>query len=195
MSNPLVSIIIPTYGRPNYLERAIKSALNQSYANVEIIIVDDNQPYTDERSQTEEIVKSYSHLTNLTYIQHIQNLNGSAARNTGFAACRGIYISFLDDDDELLPDKIKSQVDYLNKFEQFDACYCLTLYSYNKKIYNKSTYCRSGNFQHDVFLLNHQCNTSSFLFRKAVLEKLGGFNEEFTRHQDVELLIRFFSYG
>ena len=81
---PLVSIVIPTYSRPLYLKRCIESVLNQTYSNIEIFVVDDNNPDTEFRRDTEKIMSEYLNHKNVTYLQHECNKNGSAARNTGW---------------------------------------------------------------------------------------------------------------
>ena len=99
-NTPLVSVIIPTYKRPDYLDRAIDSVLNQTYNNIEIIVVDDNNPNTEGRERTEKIMRRYENNPHVIYIKHEYNKNGSAARNTGFKASHGVYLAFLDDDDQ-----------------------------------------------------------------------------------------------
>jgi len=100
IKNPTISVIIPTYNRANFIDVAIKSVLNQSYQDFEIIIVDDGS--TD---NTEEIVKNFNDFR-INYFFHKFNQGISAARNTGIKACQGKYIAFLDSDDEWLPEKL-----------------------------------------------------------------------------------------
>ncbi len=59
MENPLVSVVIPTYSRPVYLKRCVNSVLNQTYTNIEIFVVDDNNPDTDARRETEKTRRQY----------------------------------------------------------------------------------------------------------------------------------------
>jgi len=193
MESKLVSVIIHTYERSNHLKKTIKSVISQNYKNIEIIVVDDNEPNSKERKDVVKVLNELNVDKEIIYIQHINNFNGAVARNTGLAASSGKYITFLDDDDELTVNKISNQVNFLIKNKEFKACYCLTYYAFNNEIYNKSTFNISGDFSYDVFLLRHQCNTSTFLFKRKDLVALEGFRENFNRHQDVELLIRFFN--
>ena len=85
---PLVSVIIPTYHGANSLERAVNSVLRQTYTDLEIIVVDDNDPESEARRQTEAVIASLN-APNLRYIRHEKNLNGSAARNTGIRHAAG----------------------------------------------------------------------------------------------------------
>ena len=113
-SNVLVSVIIPTYKRPDKLDVAINSVLRQTYPNVEVIVVDDNDPDTEGRRLTEEKMSKFNDESRVKYIKHDHNKNGSAARNTGARASKGEYVAFLDDDDEYLPNKIESQLQTLD---------------------------------------------------------------------------------
>ena len=124
MNSPLVSVIIPTYKRPDMIARAIDSVLNQTYKNIEIIVVDDNDPSFWERKATAEVMNQYESNLKVTYIQHECNRNGSVARNTGWRHAKGMYITFLDDDDEISPRKIQVQVECLEKLDRaWGACY------------------------------------------------------------------------
>ena len=102
MMDGLVSIIIPTYKGYDTLGRSVKSVLEQSYKNIEIIIVDDNGEGSENQIKTEDVLKSFLVDERVKYIKHKKNLNGSAARNTGFRHSNGEFIAFLDDDDEFL---------------------------------------------------------------------------------------------
>ena len=103
-----VSVIIPTYKRPDSLDRAINSVLGQTYPYVEVIVVDDNNPDTEGRRQTEAKMASFADNLRVKYVKHEQNKNGAAARNSGAKASTGDFIAFLDDDDEFLPKKNES---------------------------------------------------------------------------------------
>ena len=92
MNNILLSIIIPTYNRPQFLPRAVNSALQQTVEEVEVIVVDDgsDEPVTlPEHSQ-------------LKVIRLSQNSGNAVARNVGLKAAKGQYVTYLDDDDQLL---------------------------------------------------------------------------------------------
>ena len=106
------SIIITTYNRPHYLERAIKSCLSQNTVyNYEIIVIDDNGLHTAHQQQTETLVSQYLHQIN--YLPLATNSGACVARNHGIDHAKGKYIFFLDDDDEYLPSKVQNQVQFL----------------------------------------------------------------------------------
>lgn len=115
-SETLVSAIIPTYNRGYILYKAIDSIFNQTYKNVEVIIVDDGS--TDD---TQEMLKSYGDRIRVV-CQH--NAGPSAARNRGIEASRGEIIAFLDSDDIWLPTKLERQVSLLQRAPASVPC-CL----------------------------------------------------------------------
>ncbi len=105
ISNPLVSVIIPTYNRPTYLEETIYSVVNQTYINIEIIVVDDGS----KSNYAEQICKKFK---NCEYYFK-ENGGLSSARNYGISKAKGKFIAFLDDDDFWREDKLQKQVKVL----------------------------------------------------------------------------------
>ena len=190
----LVSVIIPTYSRPVYLKRAINSALNQTYKNIEVIVVDDNEPESNYRIETEKLILEFFENTRVKYIKHSKNKNGAAARNTGLRESKGVYIALLDDDDEFLPKKLERQVEILNKLDNsYGGVYCNYQQLLGDKIISKYINIEEGNILESLLLCNNSiCGGSTLLIRKTVLEELNGFDTSFLRHQDWELLVRFF---
>lgn len=101
---PLVSTVIPTRNRPELVKRAVLSALNQTYSNIEVVVVVDGpDPLTSQ--QLKELSDS-----RLRVIVLPESEGGSGARNAGVQAARGSWIAFLDDDDEWMPSKIELQM-------------------------------------------------------------------------------------
>jgi len=112
-SDPLISVIIPTYNCASYIPDAIDSALCQTYKNIEIIVVDDGS--TD---NTAAVLKKYGKKITV----HSQENRGlSAARNTGFKISKGQFICFLDSDDILLPEKFSLQMEAFEKNPDVDV--------------------------------------------------------------------------
>ncbi len=102
--SPLVSVIIPTYNRSRMVQRAIRSVLNQTMPQFELIIVDDGS--TD---NTQDVLATYTDPRISVYV-HPENLGCSTARNTGWQASKGKFIAFLDSDDAWLPKKLEKQL-------------------------------------------------------------------------------------
>ena len=91
-----VSVIIPTYRRPEFLRKAIESVLRQTFRDFELIVVDDFSG-----GNTSEVVRTFTD-TRIRFVQHKTRRGGAVARNTGIGKAQGKYIAFLDDDDEWL---------------------------------------------------------------------------------------------
>jgi glycosyltransferase involved in cell wall biosynthesis len=183
MKNPLVSIIIPAYNVESYIKNAIESALNQTYKNIEIIVVDDGS--TD---NTKKIIEPYFKSGKIKYIyQHNKGL--SSARNTGIKTAQGEYVALLDSDDEFLPEKIEKQVGFLEARPDCDICYCDIwhfqesspdqLLKINYKYY-------SGKEVFKNLLKKNFINPLSVVFRRKVFDKFGYFNENYRRSEDWE---------
>lgn len=185
---PLVSVIIPTYKRPEKLPRAINSVLNQTYPNVEIIVVDDNNPGTDGRRLTEQIMEPYTENPRVKYIKHERNMNGAVARNTGAAHSNAKYIALLDDDDEFLPKKIESQVKTLeNRSDDWGACYSMAYSKKENMPYIPLQEHREGSLY--LCALTRELSFlagSNLMVRRSVWDEVGGFTETFLRNQDKE---------
>lgn len=188
MENPrMVSVIIPTYKSNTTLKNAIDSVLSQTYENIEVIVVDDNNPDTEHRRTTEKIMKEYLENRKVVYIKHEKNKNGAAARNIAFKHSNGDYICFLDDDDIFLETKIQKQVEYLKTNNQYQAVYCWR-YQNGDIIQNEKV----GDLSAELLSLTFTPYTSSIMLRRTCYEELIGFDENYKRHQDYEFLLRFF---
>jgi glycosyltransferase involved in cell wall biosynthesis len=197
MNAPLVSVIIPTYKRAEQLRRAIDSVLNQTYKNIEIIVVDDNDPESQDRKKTKAIMEDYLNYKNIKYITHHKNLNGSAARNTGIKNASGKYIAFLDNDDEFLPDKIQLQVEKLESLgEPWGICYTKFIRKKKNKVIDKGIEDREGNITHEILKGTFYISAgSNILIKKEIVDKIGGFNESLLRRQDLDFLVRASQYA
>ena len=182
-----VSVLIPTYHSDSTLTRAIDSVLKQSYKNVEIIVVDDNNPNDPYRESTENLMSKYDHNDCIKYVKHDHNRNGSAARNTAFKYSVGEYITFLDDDDFYYEDKIQCQVEYLEEHINIGGCYC---WRHQNGVDICGEYC--GDLTYEILSMAFTPTTPCLMIRRECYESLGGFDESYRRHQDYEFLLRYF---
>ena len=186
---PLVSVIIPTFKRSDMLPRAIESVLNQTYPNIEIIVVDDNDPTTEWRKKTSLLMSKYESDSRIKYIKHDKNCNGSVARNTGIRNANGDIVAFLDDDDEFLPKKIELQVEYLLKNVQYRAVYC----GWDRD----GVVCPTdeGDLSYNILSGDRIIYTNTIIMWKIDAINCGGWNETFKRHQEASFLLNYFIYG
>jgi glycosyltransferase involved in cell wall biosynthesis len=119
MSNPLVSVIIPTYNRDTYLLEAITSVVGQTYTNIEILVIDDGSSV----NYAEAICKGFKEC------KYFYKTNGglSSARNYGISRANGTYIAFLDDDDFWKKSKIEKQVSVMESKPTIDLVHSSAL--------------------------------------------------------------------
>ncbi len=121
--NPLVSIIIPVYNGANYMKEAIDSALNQTYENIEVLVINDG---SKDNGETEKIALSYG--DKIRYF-HKENGGVSSALNLGIREMKGEYFSWLSHDDVYFPEKVSSQIDVLEKYGDANTvCYCNSIH-------------------------------------------------------------------
>ncbi|MBO7127102.1 glycosyltransferase [bacterium] len=182
MSNPVVSVIIPTFNRAKVVCRAVNSVLNQSFRDFECIVVDDGS--TDE---TESVLQEFA---NKIKVIKSENRGVSAARNLGAKLAEGKYIAFLDSDDEWKKEKLAKQIFYMKesglRIAQTDETWVR-----NGKFVNKSKkYIRPYG---DIF---YNClevcavTPSSVLMEKTLFFEYGGFDESFPVCEDYDLWLR-----
>lgn len=178
----LVSVVIPTYKRSDMLIRTIESVLNQSYNNIEVIVVDDNNN-DNYRKETEEKMIKYKHNPKIRYIKHKRNLGGCAARNTGLRESKGEFICFLDDDDIIYKEKIEKQVEFLENNQNFDIVYCSR--KVNNMIHSPKI---EGNISYYLLSGDSIVITIMLLFKK---NKIGNvkWNPNLKRNQEAGFLL------
>lgn len=192
----MVSVIIPTYSRPDYITRAIESALTQTCGNVEVIVVDDNGSGSKFQIETEQLLQKYINNKSITYITHDVNKNGSAARNTGFWASHGEYVTFLDDDDVMLPQKLEKQITAIEQAGgNVAAAYCGCKIVRHEKVIKETSAKHNGNFGKAMLQGKWGVGSgSNLLLKREAVERINGYDESFKRRQDLEFAIRFFRH-
>ncbi|MBQ8058635.1 MAG: glycosyltransferase family 2 protein [Prevotella sp.] len=191
MEKSLVSVIIPSHGGGQYLERAVDSVLSQTYPNIEIIVVDDNGIGTPNQLSTQQIMQKYCSNEKVKYVCHKVNKNGSIARNTGFKHSSGKYIALLDDDDEYLPKKIERQVKLLDSLSQeYAFVYCSHDVYKDDRLVRHVTAEKSGDLFFEKISHEIEIQTSGVLIKRDIFDKIEGFDESFQRHQDWEFIER-----
>lgn len=185
---PLISVIIPTYNRANVLRNAIDSVLNQSYHNLEVIVVDDCS--TD---NTIEVLNEYD--TRIKIIKHDVNLHVSAARNTGVYHSNGTYVAFLDSDDVWLKTKLMDQYDFMQN-NSFEICVTNfnSLYENERGLENKNRPYFEINLENCLWGI-YFAPGSTLLMKKSILLQIGGYNVNYKRIEDWEFFLRLLSLG
>ncbi len=187
MNSPKVSIIIPTYNRTEYLKKAIQSALNQTYKEIEVIVVDDNKNKPEIREWVEMLMKEYPQVL---YVQNDKNLGGGRNRNRGIEAATGELIAFLDDDDYFEPDKIQMQTECYQSHADDNVgliyCYARAVSVSGKTI---GTYENNDEgrpiYEH---MLKCLAGTSLWFVPKNVLIEVGMFEDVPSKQDSITLL-------
>jgi len=186
---PTVSVIIPTFNRAHLIGRAIKSVLNQTYQDFEIIVVDDGS--TD---NTQEIVKGFRD-KRIRYIRHKKNTGAAAARNSGISASFGKYIGFQDSDDKWLPEKLEKQIKVMDgSLSKIGYVYSdmWHVHRTGRKQYWPSPTIVEGKIvnEHSLDYQVFQLGIVAILIKRECFEKVGIFDERFPRLIDLEFFIR-----
>lgn len=189
----LVSVIIPTHGRSSTLARAIKSVKNQTYKNIEIIVVDDNVGDQSLRDKVSEIV---NHFEGVKLYYNDKELGGSGSRNNGIKFSKGELLAFLDDDDEFLPTKIQKQYELYKQLEnkKVGMIYCYSNFiteSTNKIAIKAVDYEGVPLKEH---LISCIAATSWWFCPKKALTDIGGF-VDVSSHQDAMTLFKLMLAG
>lgn len=187
----LVSVIITTYRREmQILKRAIDSVCNQTYGEIEIIVVND---YPKFRIDIEHLVSEYK---NVRLINHSENLGACGSRNDGILESKGNYIAFLDDDDEWLPDKIEKQLSKLVE-ENADMIYCTCKYILPDGTIKGNNYICDcpNNITERLLYINFIGGCSFPLLKKQVIVDAGMFDRNMPSCQDLDLWIRISERG
>lgn len=191
-AKPLVSAIITTHNRYEYLQLAVESMLNQTYPNMEYIVVDDNSDaqtcaYLD---GLQARVPNFTHI----HIPAEESRGGNYARNLGARAARGEYLAYLDDDDEWLPEKTAKQVPLFTG--DVGLVYCREIPEHVDGVHEPwrgkagpiHPEC-VGDASQTCFVRNF-CQTSAVMFSRDAFFRVGGFDETLAFWQETELIIR-----
>lgn len=184
---PAVTAVITTYRRFDDAKRAIQSVVAQTYQPLEIIVVEDGVD-----SGIEAWLKTQG-LTQVRYIRHPQNRGLAAARNTGWRQASGEYVAYLDDDDVWKPERISRQIDLVQRFsaeerEKTAVVTCATEMHFPRtgRVSLRMPQDR-GSLEQAMISGIGSTPSSSFLFLRAALEKVGGFDENLVSSIDHDI--------
>jgi glycosyltransferase involved in cell wall biosynthesis len=187
---PLVTVIIPTYNSARYIVETVESVLMQTYANMEIVIIDDgSQDHTD---------KALAPLMpQITYVYQ-ENQGSPSARNHGIQIAKGEYICFLDADDYwITADKVEKQVAILQADPSLDYVHS-GWYDVNVagEILNTTAiWAKAPNLTLYDWLHYSPIRLQSFMVKRQCLQDIGGFNTNYPVAQDAELFFNIASKG
>ncbi|MFH1741877.1 MAG: glycosyltransferase [bacterium] len=190
MSDPVVSIVVRTYNRPERLKVCLDSLADQSYRDFEAVVVN------DAGSDVQPVIDSLADRLVCNYVSHETNRGRTVALNTGVTSARGRYVGFLDDDDIVYPDFLQTLVpkalesdlpviysDVKNvTFEQNPDT------GEWKRVLEHLTY--SFDFERNNFLLGNYIPVNCLLIRRDCFDEVGLFDPTLTVFEDWDFLIR-----
>lgn len=191
MLNDGISVIIPTFNRKNYILNSVNSVLNQTYHNLEVIVVDDGS-----EDGTEVLFNDYTDVR-LRYFRLKSNHGVAYARNFGVEHARYDVIAFNDSDDLWHEDKLQRQMVYWNKHEDDILVYCAYAMkeNLNDKKFIKAPVepISSSEYGQETFLylLNQNTiGTPTILMKKNAFLQIGGFDTSLPALEDWDLAVR-----
>ena len=160
-----VDIILPNYNKGKFIEEAINSAINQTYKNWNLYIIDDHSS-----DNSGEIIDKFSHLKNVTIIKLYKNKGPSFCRNYAMRISKSKYISFIDSDDSWLSDKLEKQITFM---EKHNLSFTYTDYTpffenFGKKKIKKKTFLKD-HFNYRTFIRNSSINTTTMIIARSIL--------------------------
>lgn len=183
----LVSIIITTFNRREFIVQAVDSALAQTYENIEVIIVDDGS--TD---GTDDLIrKTYGNDDRVSYY-YKENGKRASAFNLGFKMSSGQFIAILDSDNRYKPERIESGMTALLENPGFDISYSdiITINEAGAELHRRNMRRYSGNIS-DKLVYDNCVSINTALIPRFCFEDLGLMDESYKRSDDYELWLRF----
>ncbi len=183
MDDTLVSIILPTYNRADYIRSALDSVFSQTFRNWELVIIDDGS--TDD---TVAVINDYDD-SRIVYLYQ-ENRGVSAARNHGIEKCRGQYIALLDSDDEWLPKKLEKQLRYMQE-NDFEICQTDEIWIRNgKRVNQPKKYSKPEGWFFESSLQMCLISPSCTIFTRKAWDVIGPFDVEMPSCEDYDMWLR-----
>jgi glycosyltransferase involved in cell wall biosynthesis len=184
---PLISVVIPTFERREFVQAAIRSVLGQTLRDFEVLVVDDGStlnlpPLLDALGDAR-----------IRYFRHDSNRGEAASRNTGILNARGAYVAFLDDDDEWLPEKLRLQIELFS--HSSDTVGCVyggyeAIRARDGEVLWRRVPTKRGDLSRELLRRNILGIPSTVLLRRECLERVGLFDEGIAFGLDHDLWIR-----
>lgn len=190
MTSEMVSVVITTCNRQvEILKEAIDSVIEQTYQNIEICLVNDG-PFYEDRLKVDQLVKKYG--KKLKYIVNEKPSGANYARNRGAEESKGVYLSFLDDDDIWEKTRVQDMVECLRNGA--DVIYS-DMIIFNEKFSRHSVRKESKEPLKELLKANYFGGFSNVMLRKEIFEKVGRLDESLLSYQDIDLWIRVAEVG
>jgi len=185
-TNPLVSVITPTFNRADFIEHAVNSVLKQTYSNFELFIVDDGST-DDTRKRLDNALED----PRVHYLYQ-PNQGQSVARNRGITESKGDFICFLDSDNAWFPNKLERSLLEFESFPEAHVVYGdnILIDEHSAEIGRDNMKRYSGRITHHL-LKDNFVSMNTTMTRRHCFDEMGGFNESDRVAEDYEMWLRF----
>jgi glycosyltransferase involved in cell wall biosynthesis len=179
-----VSVIIPTFNRADKVCRAVSSVIDQTYQDIEIIVIDD--------ASTDNTIERLNEFgSRIKIIRHEKNMGVSAARNSGIRIAKGEYIALLDSDDYWLQEKLEVQIAFFSSNPDAVICQARELWvRHGKRVNPGNKHLKPSD---DIFMPSLKLclvSPSAVMLKRSLLDEVGIFDEAFPVCEDYDLWLR-----
>ncbi|MFH1198236.1 MAG: glycosyltransferase family A protein [bacterium] len=195
--SPLISVIVTTYNCEKYIADTLKSVLNQTYKNFEIIIVDDSSS-----DNTISVIKEIMQLDSRIFLHKTEHAGRpSVPRNLGIQKAQGQYLAFLDGDDIWIPHKLESQLNYFERNTEYSFCYSMSVTFGDVNIFSPKfevlpLFSKQARTKSELISKGNPVTCSTVLVKTHLIKEVGGFDEDIElKVEDYDLWIRLAEYG
>ena len=185
---PMVSVVLPTYNRPEELAKSLKSIFDQTFRDFEIIVVNDGG------EDVQKVIDSFEQKDKIVYLAHKRNRGVAAARNTAIRKARGRFIAYLDDDDLYYPDHLRAAAEVLSGGE-YKVVYTTShevvqTWMTDRYVTIDKRVAFDSDFDGSKLLVGNYIPTLTIVHDKSILGETGLFDETLKVHEDWDLWIR-----
>jgi glycosyltransferase involved in cell wall biosynthesis len=184
---PLISVIIPTFERPEFLRAAICSVLRQTIKDLEVLVIDDGSAI-----DLPPLIDAFGD-ARIRYLRHDSNRGEAASRNTGILNARGAYLAFLDDDDEWLQEKLRLQIELFSHCPDTVGCVYggyEAIRARDGEVLWRRVPTKRGDLSRELLQRNVLGIPSTVMLRRQCVERVGLFDEDIAFGLDHDLWLR-----
>jgi len=186
MGSPLVSVLMPAYNSEKYIAEAIESILNQTYKNIELIIVDDAS-----LDSTWHIISEFKRKdSRIVAVRNETNLYIAENRNKAISLANGKYIAWQDSDDVSYSHRIEKQVEFMEANPEVGICGGFLDFYFNNEIVEHRKYFYSDKKLRKTVFRQSPVAQPTAIIRKECIDKVGMFNAEYPPAEDLDMSFR-----
>jgi len=192
MKTPLISVVMATFNEPvEYIKASIESVLDQTYKNIELIIVDDST-----KLDTKDIIDFYSKDNRVVVLRESKRIGFVKALNKGLITCKGSFIARMDGDDIANKDRLEIQIEYLSKNKDIDILGgAMCIIDGDGTVISERHYPTNKMKLMLWTVLRNPLGHPTVMFRRNIIEENNLYDETFTKAEDLEFWLRLRNKG